>query len=259
MKRMPTIKDKVRFNFNGVWSDTHNVMNVVLDSGMYEEVFVASRELNETKVRGNSKPMLHSVEDSPLEFEMTIAVDGTYTDVQIDNIIRWLWVDYHKPLYFAGKENRVYYCMPIGDAQIIHNGIKQGYFTITMRCDSSQVYSPTLTTSSTTVTSTPQTITINSDSHFDVYPEISIKKTGAGTVTLEFLDDGGNIFEVRDLTNAEDIYINCEKEIIQTDIIGVYRYDKIVGHFPRLVYGQNRIKITGSCTIQFRYKNKYRF
>ncbi|UGO51068.1 tail protein [Bacillus phage vB_BanS_Nate] len=259
VKRMPTIKDKVHFNFNGVSSRTHKVMHVVLDSGMYEENFVASRELNETTVRGNKKPMLHSVEETPLEFEMVIAVDGKYTDAQIDGIIRWLWTDYYKPLYFEGKENKVYYCMPIGDASIVHNGLSRGYFTITMRCDSSLVYSPTMTTSSTTVTTTPQTITINSDSHFDVYPEISIKKSGVGHVTLEFLDDKGNIFEVRDLTNAEDIYINCEKEIIQTDIIGVYRYDKIVGHFPRLLYGQNRVKITGACQIQFRYKNTYRF
>lgn len=256
---MPTIKDKIHFNFNGVSSRTHKVMHVVLDSGMYEETFVASRELNETKVRGSRKPLLHGVEDTPLSFEMIIAVDGVFTEQQISDIIRWLWVDTHKPLYFEGKENKVYYCMPIDDSTIAHNGMSQGYFTVNMRCDSSQIYSPTVTTSTTTVTSTPQTITLNLDSHFDIYPEISIKKTGAGHVTLEFLDDGGNIFEVRDLTNAEDIYINCEKEQIQTDIIGVYRYDKVVGHYPKLKYGQNRVKITGACQIQFRYKNLYRF
>lgn len=256
---MPTIKEKVHFNFNGVSSRTHKVMHVVLDSGMYEETFVASREINETKVRGSSKPLLHGVEDNPLEFEMIIAVDGKYTDQQISDIIRWLWTDTYKPLYFEGKENKIYYCMPIDDSSIAHNGLSQGYFTVNMRCDSSYIYSPTTTTAMTTVTSTPQTITINNDGHFDIYPEISIKKNGAGTVTLEFLDDGGNIFEVRDLTNAEDIYVNCEKEQIQTDIIGVYRYDKVVGHYPKLVYGQNRIKITGACQIQFRYTIRYRF
>ena len=256
---MPTIKDKLYFNFNGVWSDTFKLVNVVLDSGMFEEVFVASREINETKVRGNDKPMLHSVENSPLEFEMTVAFDGKFDDAKIDSIIRWLWVDYYKPLYFRGKENRVFYCMPISDSSIVHTGFSEGYFKIKMRCDSSRVYSPDVITTKQTVSSTPVTITVPSDSHFDVYPEISIKKTGAGTVTIESLDDKGNIFEVRDLTNAEDIYINCEKEIIETDIIGMYRYDKIVGYFPKLVYGQNRFKVTGACEIQFRFKNKYRF
>ncbi|UUV46974.1 distal tail protein [Bacillus phage vB_BanS-Thrax5] len=256
---MPTIKEKVHFNFNGVSSRTHRVMHVVLDSGMYEETFVASREINETKVRGSNKPLFHGIEDSPLEFEMIIAVDGTYTDQQVSDIIRWLWTDTYKPLYFEGKENKVYYCTPIDDSNIVHNGLSQGYFTVNMRCNSSYVYSPTTTTASTTVASTPQTITINNDGHFDIYPEISIKKNGAGTVTLEFLDDNNNIFEVRDLTNAEDIYVNCEKEQIQTDIIGMYRYDKVVGNYPKLVYGQNRIKVTGACTIQFRYVIRYRF
>ncbi|UGO50798.1 tail protein [Bacillus phage vB_BanS_Sophrita] len=256
---MPTIKDKIHFNFNGVSSRVHKVMHVVLDNGMYEETFVASREINETTVRGNKKPLLHGVEEAPLQFEMVIAFDGKFTDQQINDFIRWLWTDTYKPLYFEGKENRVYYCMPVDDSSIVHNGMNEGYVTIMMRCNSSQIFSPTITTSTTTVTTTPQTITLNLDSHFDVYPEISIKKNGAGTVTIESLDDGGNIFEVRDLTNLEDIYINCEKEIIQTDIIGVYRYDKIVGHFPRLLYGQNRIKITGACEIQFRYQSKYRF
>lgn len=255
---MPTIKDRVRFNYDGVWSDTHKLLHVVLDGSMFEETFVATRELVETKVKGNSKPLLHSIDDSPLEFEMTIAFEEDYTDARIDSIIRWLFVNSYKPLYFEGKEDKVYMCLPIGDASIVHNGLNQGYFTIQMRCDSSNVYSPNTTTNLVNVVGT-STITIANNGHFDIYPEISIKKNGIGTVTIESLDDGGSIFEVRDLTNLEDIYINCEKEIIETDAIGVYRYDNIIGEFPRLVYGQNRFKVTGDCQIQFRYKNKYRF
>ncbi|UUV45938.1 distal tail protein [Bacillus phage vB_BanS-Thrax1] len=255
---MPTIKDKLYFNFDGKWSDTFGLVNVSLDSGMFDETFVASRELNETKVRGNDRPMLHSVETTPLEFELTLAFDGKFNDAKIDSIIRWLWVDYYKPLYFKGKENRVFYCMPVEGANIVHTGFSEGYFTLKMRCDSSNVYSPNIITTKETVATT-KTINVPSDSHFDVYPEISIKKTGAGVITIESLDDGGSIFEIRDLTNLEDIYLNCEKEIIETDAVGVYRYDKIIGNFPRLKYGQNRFKITGACDIQFRFKNKYRF
>lgn len=256
---MPTIKDKLYFNFDGVSSRNYNLLHIVTDSGMYDEAMVASRELVETKVKGNNKPMLHSIDDAPLSFAMMIAFEVAYTDANIDSIIKWLFVDYYKPLYFEGKESKIYMCMPVDSAQIIHNGLNQGYFTINMRCDSSNVYSPLVNTSIETVTSTPKTITVTSDSHFDVYPEISIVKNGIGTIIIESLDDGGNIFEVRDLTNLEDIYLNCEKEIIETDILGTYRYDKIIGEFPRLIFGANRFKITGACTIQFRYKNKYRF
>jgi phage-related protein len=189
---------------------------------------------------------------------MTIAFQDGFTDSSIDSIVRWLFVDTYKPLYFEGKEDKVYMAIPIGESSIAHNGLKQGYFTINMRCDSPNVYSP-LTESPIYTVVGSKTITVNNGGHFDVFPEISIVKNGSGTITLQNVDDVGNIFEVRDLTNGEDLYINCEKEIIETDIVGMYRYDNIIGEFPRLVYGDNRFVVTGSCTIQFRYKNKYRF
>lgn len=255
---MPTIKDKLAFNFNGVSSDQFGLVHISLDNGMYEETFVSSRELVETKSKGSNKALLHSIDDSMLEFDMTIAFENKYTDNDIDGIIRWLFVDQFKPLYFEGSENKVYMCLPTGDASIIHNGLNEGYFTIHMRCDSSNVYSQYITSNLETIT-TNKTITIENNGHFDVYPEISIKKNGAGKITIESLDNYGAIFEVLNLTNQEDIYINCEKETIETDLLGTYRYDDLIGEFPKLVYGSNRLKITGACTIQLRYKNKYRF
>jgi phage-related protein len=255
---MPTIKDKLYFNFGGIWSNDYNLMNVVLDNSMYEESLVAPREIIETKVRNSNKPIFHSIDESPLQFEMTVAFESAYTDEDIDSIIRWLFVDYYRPLFFEGKEDKIYMAMPIDDPKIVHNGLNEGYFTLMMRCDSSNLYSPTVTTELETIIDN-KTITIFNDGHYDIYPEISFIKNGAGNITIQSLDDDGNIFEVRDLTNLEDIYINCEKETIQTDIIGMYRYDKIIGEFPRILYGENRFKITGSCSIQFRYKIKYRF
>lgn len=255
---MPTIKDSLHFNYNGIWSDTYGLIHVVLDNGMFEETFVAPRKINETKVRGNSKPLFHSIEDDPLEFDMVIAFEDGFDAVKIDAIIRWLFVDYYKPLYFEGKEDKIYYCMPVNDSKIVHTGLSKGYFTLKMRCDSSNVYSPYITTNMETVVGI-KTITIENEGHFDIYPEISILKNGNGTVTIQSLDDGGKIFQVSNLNNNEDIYINCEKETIETNLIGVYRYDNIVGDFPRLIYGTNRFQITGDCNIQFRYRNKYRF
>jgi phage-related protein len=254
---MPTIKDKLHFNFNGVWSNTYGLINVALDSGMFEETLVASREIVETKIRGNDRPMLHRIEYSPLEFDMTIAFENGYEDEDIDSIIRWLFVKQYKSLYFQGKENRVYMCLPVGDPMIVHNGLNEGYFTIRMRCDSPNVYSPYLTTDLEIVT-TSSTVTINNDGHDEGDLEISIKKDGVGQITIECLDDGGSIFDILNLTNLEDVYINCNREIIETDLIGESRYDDVVGDFPRLIMGVNRFKITGSCQIQFRYKNKYR-
>lgn len=257
-KYMPTIKDKLHFNFDGVWSSEYNLIHVVTDSGMFEETLVASRDLVETKVRGSDKPLLQKIDTTPLEFDMTIAFEGVYTDDDLNNVIRWLFTNQYKPLYFEGKEDKIYMCIAIGDPHIYHNGLNQGYFTLHMRCDSPNVYSPSITTDAEEIINSG-IITLINDGHSDIFPEISFLKKGVGNIIIESLDDGGNIFEIRDLTDLEDIYINCEKEIIETDAIGVCRYDNIIGEFPRLLYGENRFKITGNCEIQFRYKNKYRF
>lgn len=254
---MPTIKERLYFNFDGVSSSTFGLVNINFD-GMFEETLVASRNINETTIRGNKKPLLHNIEESPLEFELTIGFEDGFDDTVIDNVIKWLFVESYKPLYFEGKESRVYYCMPVGESRIAHNGLKKGYIIITMRCDSSNLYSPTIISSPTVVT-TNSTVTLQNDGHFDIYPEISIVKNNVGIIVIESLDDDGNIFEIRDLNHMENIYLNCEKEIIVSDIPGVYRYDKMNGEVPKLIMGQNRFKITGACTIVFRYKVKYRF
>lgn len=257
---MPTIKDKLYFNFDGVWSNELGLINVSLDGGMFEETMVSSRDIVETKIRGNNKPLLHSLEEEPIEFEMNIAFENEYTQSKIDQIIRWLFVDYYKPLYFKGSEDRVFYCMPVDDATIVHTGFNKGYFTITMRCDSSNIYSPITSTPLYTVGLEPFIISVPNNGHYEIYPEISILKSGNGNISIENLNDGGSgIFEVRDLVDTEDIYLHCGKEIIQTNIVGLYRYDKLNGHFPRLVTGDNQLRITGNCNISIRYKAKYRF
>lgn len=256
---MPTIKEKLHFNYDGIWSSNFGIISVNVDSGMFEETFVADRELLETKVRGG-KPLFHGLDSSPLEFDMIIAFEKEFTDSDVDAVLRWLFTDYYKPLYFLGKENKIYYCMPVDSSKIVHNGLRQGYISLKMRCSSSNVYSQNILTNSYNVAGSI-IVELENDGHYDIYPEISIKKVNQkGEVIIENLSlNSYKIFEIRDLEISEGVYINCEKEIIETDMIGLYRYDNLVGHFTKLIHGKNDIKITGDCIVQFRYKNKYKF
>lgn len=256
---MPTIKESLYFNYNGISCKTYKLMNVSLDSGMFDEAFHASRSINETAIRGNDTPLFNDVTEDPLEFEMTVAFESQWTDTDIDNIIVWLFQDIYKPLFFEDKPSKIYYCMPVGEPRIVHTGLKKGYFTITMRCKSSKIYSPQQTTALYDLSvSSSQTVTISNTGHVDVYPEISITKVGAGNITFT---KNGEIFEVRNLTDQEEIYINCEREIIETDAIGIYRYDDVVGDFYDLALkrGSNTILVQGKCKVQFRYVLKYKF
>ena len=258
---MPTIKEKLFFNFDGKKSSDFNLVHVTLDNGMYEETLVSSREIVETNISGNPKPMFTRVDYSPLEFELVLAFDGHFDNRKMDDIIRWLFVDTYKPFYFYGNENRMVYCMPVDDSMLSHTGMGQGYMTVKMRCNSPFYYSPIILSEEYDFTTSGKgSVIVRNDGHFRIYPEISLTMSGgAGDISIVSRTNGGSIFDIRGLANQEGIYLNTEKEIIESDIIGVSRYDNIFGDFPVLQYGENIIEITGKCKIQFRYQNIYKY
>lgn len=257
---MSTIKDKLYFNYDGVSSRTYNIINVSLDSGMFEDNLNASREVIETRIRGKDESLFHYVDEGALEFEMVLAFEGTYEEKTLEDVVLWLFKDGFKPLYFEGSEDRIYYCTPVGDPKIFHNGLRQGYITITMKTSSSKIYSDEKTTQIYYLDDNIYgfDIDIENEGHVDMYPEISIEKIDDGDIIFE---TNGKITEIKDLSNGEKVYINSEKEIIESDIIGIYRYNNINGNLDDIVLkrGSNTIKIYGNCIISFRYVFKYRF
>jgi phage-related protein len=152
--------------------------------------------------------------------------------------------------------------MVVNDPRIVHTGLGGGYITLNMRCNSPFIYSPVFM--SDTVEIAPLGVgeqNIFHDGYGDLYPEISITKIGSGNILIRNVSNGGGEFELRNLDDGEQIYINTEKEIIKSDSesIGVYRYNNAFGEFPFLTYGHNLLEIEGGCQIQFRYQFKYRF
>src|SRR5690606_24020937 len=120
------------------------LFNCNVDGGMFEEVFVASREIKEVTVAGNDKPYFQKVIYSPLEFNLTFAFEHYYDEKRIREVARWLCQEYYKPFFTVDNPNRIFYCMMKGDSKLVHNGLKQGYITLTMRCDSPYSYTPYL-------------------------------------------------------------------------------------------------------------------
>jgi len=260
---MPTIKEKLYFNFDGVSCRNFGLMHVNLDSGMFEEQIHASREINETAIKGSDTPLFHSVEESPLGIELALAFTRKFTDKELEDVILWLFQESYKPLFFEDKPDRIFHCLAIGDPKLFHNGLKDGYVTIQMRCKSSKIVSPMIVSPLYDLSTNQgkHRVNISNSGHVEIYPEISIEKIGAGNITFTNVSNGNKIFEIRDLTNLEKIYVNCEKEIIQSDAIGVYRYDKVIGEYLNMMLkrGVNNIDIEGRAKITFRYIYKYKF
>ena len=255
---MSTIKDKIYFIYDNVNSRDFGLMHIETGNGMFEEQLVADRTIIETSTR-NGKPLFNRIDEKPISFTMNLAFERRFDEYTIDEIVDWLFQDYYKPLYFEGKEDRIYYCTPEGSSSIVHNGLMEGYVTITMRCDSSRVYSDEMTTTPISYDGiTPEEIDIEKKKKKKTSVRISIDKIGDGDVLIS---NNGNTFMVTGLKNGESIYIDSGREIIQTDIINTYRYDNIVGDFDYLTLkkGTNNIIISGgACIIEFKYTYRYK-
>lgn len=258
---MATIKEKLYFTYDGISSKTFNLMHVELGSGMFEETLVADRNINETRNSRNDTGIFNGLESEPLSLTLNLAFERGFTDEALDDVIEWLFKDYYKPLFFEGKEDRIYMCIAEGSSSITHNGLNEGYITINMRCQSPNLLSPVKTTPLQTIPSTGSlTVTINNDGHKEVYPEISFTKTGTGELLIRKVDTN-EIVKVKNLNNNEQIYIDTFKEIIETNAVGKYRYNDVDGDFRDLFMkkGQNQYQITGAGKIQFKYRIKYKF
>lgn len=255
---MPTIKDKLYFNFDGKSSRNFGLMHINTGNDMFEDSLVGSRSIIETKIAGNDRPNFSRIETAPREFSMSIAFTKGFTENDLDEIVLWLFNDGYAPLYFDENPEKIYYCTPIDEPNLVHNGLRQGYITLKMRCDSPYIYSPVEVTPRYNVT-TSKTINIANRGHYIVYPEISIKKIGNGDIS--FTGSNNGVFEIKELANGESIYINCEKDIIESDIIGTYRYNNVIGQYQNLKLdrGLNTIIVKGVCDIEFRYVFKYKF
>src|SRR5690606_4744689 len=115
------------------------------------EPFSYSRSIIEKQIRGRSKPYYMGIKKQPLVFTVNFAFEDTWDDEKIIEIKRWLTEqDYYKPLFFSDDINstgveRIYYAIVVDDPELVHNCLKQGYVTLTFRCNDAYAYSPIYT------------------------------------------------------------------------------------------------------------------
>lgn len=253
---MATIKEKFYFNFDGENSEDFNIIAVDFGSGLYEEMFAPSRTINETETSKRNRTIFHDVKEERRTFDLNLAFENGFSGESIDDLVRWLFKDYYRPLYFEGQQDRVMFAMISGDSTIAHNGLEQGYFTVTVQTNSPYRFSRERT--GTQPITGSGTMTLQNNGHLEVHPEFSIKKNGDGDLVIGV--DGRNV-QIVNLTNGEELYIDTLREIIKTDVIGEYRYENIrAGELEDLALGvgEKEYTITGSCEISYRYREAYR-
>lgn len=251
--------ESTAFTYNDTHSTEIGVINCKVDSGLFEEGFLPSRSIIEEKIPGRDKPYFKGFDYDPFEFPMTLYFEDGMCQEKRRNLAMLLMTNYYKPLIFESNPSRIFYCMYQGDPRLLHNGIEQGYVTITMRCDSPFSYTPFYTTDvydlSKNNTSGSE-IVIENYGHDICEPYIRIEKIGEGNISIVNYSDGGRECKLFNVLNGDVLNVDCENEQIETEVAGYFKYENHNNKFVRLVKGVNRLKIYGNCRLQFTYQFK---
>jgi phage-related protein len=269
------IRESLYFTFAGRKSSEFGILNVSVSDGLYSETFMASRTINEVKIRGREKPYFFEVNKEPLSFQLSFSFKEGWDNKLIAEVERWLDVDFYQPLSFSENFDKVYYVMPVESTELLHNGLKQGYITLTMRCDSPYSYgrdhvTPLYTCIDTKggTFATPYQfipddkvdgtfIEIFNYGQKDILPFITIQKDGDGDIIVRNMSRANSVMTFSSLLDGETVSINGENEIIETSLPNTWRYNNFNDYYLPFFVGKNIIKVEGNCKIKFQYRYKY--
>lgn len=253
-----TIRSSLYFSYANIQSTNYGIINVNIDSGIQEEPLTSEILINEVKIRGRDKPYFQSLEKYPLQFSVSFAFEDTWDEDKIREVTRWLCnQNYYQPLFFSDNITRIYYALVVESPTLVHNCLQQGYINITFRCDSAYTYSSIYTSSLYDFSlSSPNTIEFTNNGDIDLKPEISILKYGNGDISIFNQSNGNKEFKFTGLTDQEELYVDCDREYIESNINGVYRYANFNDQYLSLLRGVNVLNVVGQCKIQFRYQFK---
>lgn len=242
------------FTYDEVSSKEMGIKNVNVSSGLLSEPFSGSVSIKETKIRGRDKPYFHEVEREPITLSLNFYFEESYDEDKIRDTAKWLHSQYYKPLIFSEMPSRIFYCIPVGDITLTHNGLRQGYLELEMRCDSPYSYSPVYT--ETFDTSFGNFIEIDNYGDLDCYPIIQIEKTiSDGNISIANMSDSGMELTLTDIILGEIITIDCENEYIETDAPNLHIYENHNDEFIRfLSSSKNRLQLTGDFIVKFIYQ-----
>ena len=253
------IKHYTSFTYNNIKSGDMGVTHVSLNSGLYEDAIGASRTLVEQISTQSDRRYYKRMSLEPFEFQMHILLNTKMTDAQIESIYAWLLQDYYKELYFENEIDKIYYCMPVSNSTITHNGNGEGYLTLNMRCYDAYLYSREITRSfdlSTNVTAGTNVNLIN-DGHTDIYPILTILAKEAVINILNLTTN--ELTQFTGLSVGETVTIDNYNEEISTSVAGVHRYDNHNDIFLRILKPNNNFKVTGKCVLTFRYRYRRKY
>lgn len=243
-----------QFTYDGKSSDEFNLMLIRTDSGLISGQFGVRRSTRKEKDAKNPIPYFYGVSEDVLTFDIQLALTKTWSKDDRIKIAKWLFQNEYRPFISNDTPDIIYYCMPVEAPEKFFNGIMEGYVNLSFECDSPYGWTPQTTQSFNLATNdTTQIITLNNSSNIlkYYYPELEITLLQGTGFKLKNLSNNNEEFEFSNLNVGEVIYINNQKKQIISST-NLYRFDNFNKKWFKLIYGQNRIEVTGKVKIDVR-------
>lgn len=246
------MRESLNFVYNGISSEDMGVIIASPETGLFREKLLADKNIVEKTVTGNDKPYFERVERKPLSFPLTIFIHEWRNRDNLREIARWLDVDYYKKLTFESNPDRIYYAIFEGSSELMHNGAKDGYVTLNVRCNSPYTYSETATFD---LKNNPIIINFGDKEIHPIFRIVNRVTNNTITITNETTNE---TMQISNLSNNESVFIDVANEDIVSSLqdIGVYRYSNLSGDEIRLVTDTiftsgNTFQVTGSAGNDF--------
>lgn len=245
--------------FNGVNSLDMNLNVVRIDTNPTPTPFFGGQEIVEDYLKNSITPIHFGTKKKPIEFNVQLSPLKEWTPEFRYEIGRWLHFEDYKPFQLSDDLSKIYYVIwTEPDLELILN--KDGYINIPFRTNSTFAWClEDIKLFDLSTNTTSEIIIIDNKSNINkLYrPKIEIELVDNSTgVTLKNISNENKIMKFQGLNPNETISIDCETELIVSNIpnsnpfakfnIGAKRY------WMDLVYGINQIEVTGKCKIWVR-------
>lgn len=243
------------FIFNGIKSADMGQYLVRMQSGGIQSPFFGGQDIREDRMKGKLTPYHFGTELNPIEFTIEISpLDDEWTPQRKNEIGRWLIHDTYKPFQTADDLGKYYYAI-VTEAPNFELYGNKGFIPITFRCNSAYAFSPTyIDNFNLSANATNTIIELNNLSNINrnYRPKIEIEIIEGTDFQIRNLSNAGEIFSFTGLNVGEIISVDNENEIIVSSLFGSNPFSKFNKNWLELVYGTNRLEVTGKVNIWFK-------
>lgn len=268
---MATKFDSVGFKVNGKHSSEFGIINVQLNSALFEEDFLPNRALKEDVNPFTGERFFLGYTYEPSTFELTLAFQDPWNNEEnYEKVQSWLRFEGYREMIFDNYPNFSYYVTYIDAPKISHNGLKQGYITIQFQQSTSErygkVYERKVFIGSGTIRkehksyerSGKEGIEIHLKGTSDCFPIVVIEKYGASkTVKIKNKMNSTGI-ELDNISLGDVVTVDCDFETIDSELNDTFFYNDLKEIGLKLSPGRNVLLFEGEALVRIKYQPIYK-